>query len=55
MARSLELGNNFLVNLGALGLAVWLVRTADVDALVPVKTQPAQSLNNLLVALLRVS
>src|SRR5690606_32290118 len=55
VARSLELLDHVAVDLSALRLAVRPVRTTDVDALVPVDAQPAQTVEQLLVALLAVA
>ena len=50
-----QLGGDVLVNLGALGLTVWAVRAADLDALVPVDVQPLERVENLVVAFLAIT
>src|SRR5690606_11291819 len=53
-AGGLQLLDDTLIDVTALRLAVRLVRSADVDALVPVDLQPAECLEQLEVALLAV-
>ena len=50
-----QLGNDVLVDVPALGLAVGLVRPADVDALIPGDSEPVQGVEQLVVALLGVA
>src|SRR5690606_1465085 len=54
-AGGLQLLDDTLVDVTALRLAVRLVRSADVDALVPVDLQPAECLEQLEVALLAIA
>ena len=50
-----QLGDDVLVQVQALGLAVRLVRSADLHAFLPGDAEPFQGLEQLLVALLRVA
>ena len=55
VTAGLELGDDVLVNVAALRLAVRFVRAADLHALVPVDAEPLQRLKQLVVALLAVA
>ena len=55
MTGGLELLDDALVDLAALGLTVGSVGSADIDALVPVEAEPLHRLDDLAVALLGVT
>ncbi len=50
-----QLGRHILVDLGSFGLTVRTVRTAHVDAFVPIDAQPVQRVDDLVVAFLGIS
>ena len=55
MPRGLEFFNYIQINLAALALTIGPCSSANIDALVPVQTEPAQGINQLLIAFLGVS
>ena len=55
MTGLFELVDDIHVDLCALRLTVWLVWSTDLNTLVPIHAQPAQGVNDLVVALLGVT